>query len=297
LVICQKYQAIIDSPALIETYDEKIKQENNIFMWVRSSRYTEKKAEIDRQRNETYSGVTTIVRTYLKHFDPLVHKAAFHVNNLLKNYGKLHLQNYGTKTVHIDHILAYLQSVDYINAVHQLGIMSWLGHLEDLNTQFKQYEKNVFTEKLEKPIVSAKSSRRQTDVAMRNITNRIESLATLNGNDDYLSFAREYNESVNYFNTLIHEHYGRLHARIDMSDANIDSIPSMTYTGMPIFVIPTVKLRKTTDDITEIIQLVFTQDFLVSFKNNVRPGTAIVIIKGIGKYKGKIQTTFNIYES
>jgi hypothetical protein len=38
----------------------------------------------------------------------------------------------------------------------------------------------------------------------------------------------------------------------------------------------------------------FSEDFTVSYKNNVAPGTATLTISGIGKYTGEIITTFKI---
>jgi hypothetical protein len=54
-------------------------------------------------------------------------------------------------------------------------------------------------------------------------------------------------------------------------------------------------ITKTTDDgIAQFIELIFTEDFTMSCKNNIKPGTATLRIQGIGKYKGEIVTTFNI---
>jgi hypothetical protein len=43
-----------------------------------------------------------------------------------------------------------------------------------------------------------------------------------------------------------------------------------------------------------VLHPVFSEDFTVAYKNNIEPGTATLLIKGIGKYAGEITTTFNI---
>jgi hypothetical protein len=55
-------------------------------------------------------------------------------------------------------------------------------------------------------------------------------------------------------------------------------------------VIPEVSISK--DD--KNVELTFSEDFSVAYKNNVERGTATLIIKGIGKYASEIVTTFNI---
>jgi hypothetical protein len=294
LIVCQNYEAEIEDPRLISLYQQAVEQEEHIFKWMRKSEHTEEKAEADYHRDGTITGVTGIVRVNLKHFDPDIRDAARHIHNLLENYGDVAHANYDAETAAIDSIITHLKSPSYSPAVLKLGLVSWINHLQELNDKFKQYVKETIQEQIAKPEISARESRRQTDEALRNIITRIEALAALNGRTSYLSFAREFNEVVEHYNTLVHEHYGRLHARTDISDADVDPIEPMTYTGKPIFVIPTVRLRKIIDDKEDIIELVFTQDFTIAFKNNIERGTAILTIQGMGKYKGQFITTFSI---
>ena len=94
--------------------------------------------------------------------------------------------------------------------------------------------------------------------------------------------------------------YESIHAQIDINPAYIAPIPPQTYTGKPIFIIPEVKLTETKNENTETeteIELVFMRDFNVFYKNNINKGTATITIKGIGKYKGEIITTFNIIKN
>jgi hypothetical protein len=60
-------------------------------------------------------------------------------------------------------------------------------------------------------------------------------------------------------------------------------------------VIPTVKIRKTEKDgAITVVELRFSEDFTVGYKNNTNPGSATLTITGIGRYTGQIITTFNI---
>jgi hypothetical protein len=295
--IFRKYDSIIDALDLIDTYAEKGKQEDYIYKWMRRKKHTEKKAEIDHLRDKTYKGAMALVRVNLRHFDPVVHEAANHIYKLLNNYGDVVHANYDAETTSIDSILTHLQSEAYIEDVKLLSLLPWLARLHDLNTQFKQYVQETAQEEINKPNITPIKSRRQTDEALKKITERIQALASLNGQDKYMPLAREINGLVNHYNQLVREHYGRIHARISIDSAYIAPILPQTFTGRPIFAIPELKLKladTTSDGIEQVVELIYIEDFTASYKNNVNPGTATIRIQGVGKYKGEIVTTFNI---
>jgi hypothetical protein len=103
----------------------------------------------------------------------------------------------------------------------------------------------------------------------------------------------------------------------------VDSIPTQTYTGKPVTVVPRVYYRDVTPVTTEAEadetalrattqqlsvretphqlsvhatthQLSLGKDFDVTYKNNIHVGTAELTIHGKGAYKGHFTVTFNI---
>jgi hypothetical protein len=292
--ICNNYEAIIDDPALITAYNKAVEQEEIIYKWVRKSDFTEKKAEADHARDKTCKGIAAIVRADMKHFDPVMRDYAAHVYNLLEVYGNITTVDYDSETANIDNLVIRLRSRDYQEAVAALGIVGWIDELYNQNELFKTYVDAATDEKIVKPETDPRTARRQTDEALRAITNRITSLVVLNGKLDYAEFITEFNVLTDHYNTLVHEHYGRLHARTDITPSVIGTIPVQPFTGKPVFVIPelTLTVEKGGKQIT--LHPVFSVDFTVAYQNNVEPGTAKLIIKGIGKYAGGITTTFNI---
>jgi hypothetical protein len=286
---------VISSPDLLAGYHEKVTQEDTVYKWMRSSEFTEKKAEVDRERDTILSGIMDALHSFSKHFNPSIRDNAKHVLNLVNNYGDLTHAGYDAETAGIDSIVTKLNSADYLAAVHALHLEAWLTELDRLNSLFKEYAADTEEEQVQKPDIGTKAARRETDEAMRKIIVRVTSLIDLNGPDAYVSFVDEFNVHVNHYNTLVHEHYGRLHARTDISSGEIDPIALQSYTGEPVYVIPTVRIRKTEKDGTvSIVKLRFSEDFTVGYKNNVDPGTATLTITGIGRYVGEIVTTFNI---
>jgi hypothetical protein len=293
--ICDRNKNVIDAPVPLAVYLTKVTQEAKIYKWSRGSEFTAKKAEIDSNRDRTLSGITGLLHSFEKHFDPSIRDNAKHVLHLINNYHGLEHADYDAETAGIDSILEKLNSDDYILAVQALNLGPWLEELGRENTLFKSYAVDAEQEQVEKPDITPKAARRETDEALRVITRRVTALIDLNGPESYAAFVGEYNVHVNHYNTLVHEHYGRLHAKTDITDGEVDPIPVQPYTGKPVNVIPSVSVRKKAKDGTvTVVELVFSKDFTVGYRNNVEPGTATLYIDGIGKYTGQIIAIFNI---
>jgi hypothetical protein len=292
---CEEAAAVINAPDLLANYFEKVQQEDSTYKYIRSSEFTAKKFETDHARDRVFNGISGFVDLNLKHFDPAIRDNALHLHNLIVNYGDLTNEGYDAETADIDSIITRLKSPAYSPAVQNLGLTAWVAELENLNTLFKSYVEDATMEQVAKPSVAARVARRETDNALRNITTRVTSLINLNGPDQYVAFVEKFNVTVNHYNTLVHEHYGRLHAKTDITAAAVATIDVQPYSGKPVYVIPTVSIVKTAKDgSTTVVELVFSEDFTVNYKNNAAPGTATLVITGIGKYTGQIVTTFNI---
>jgi hypothetical protein len=297
LQICIRNGEAIKYPELITDYEGKVKQEENIYKWMGSSKFTGIKVIADDNRDKDVMGLTGVVRAMTKHFDPTISESAKHVLKLIKNYGDLAHAEYNVETAGIDSLIEKLNSSNYSHAVEVLGIAPWLVELEKHNNIFKSYVVETEQELVERPSIRPQTARKETDEALNKIINRVTSLIDIDGRDAYLPFINEFNVHVDLYNNHLRERYGRLHTRIDVSDAEIDDIGRQLYTGKPVNVIPIVKLaQEEKDGLVTIVELAFSKDFTVGYKNNVDPGTATLIITGIGKYTGEIVTTFNIAE-
>lgn len=76
------------------------------------------------------------------------------------------------------------------------------------------------------------------------------------------------------------------YGNVEVTRAVVTGLKSQTYTGSAIRPVPTVKLG--------IKKLVNGKDYTLSYKNNVNPGTATIIITGCGAYGGTQKKTFKI---
>jgi hypothetical protein len=296
--VCVKYGETIAAPELISAYNVKVTQEDHVYKWTRKSEFTAKKAEADHARDMAFNGLASLVRSNLKHFNIAIRDNAIHVDTLLKSYGKLTSLDYDSETASIENLVERLNSPSYLPAVQNLGLAPWIMELTNQNNLFKGYVSDAIQEKITKPSINTITARHETDAAYKNIETRITALIALNGETNYVALVNEINVILEHYKTLVHEHYGRIHAKIDISNGIIAPVDVQTYTGKPVYVIPTVSIVKTEKDGSKTaVELVFSEDYTVSYKNNVNPGTATLTITGTGKYVGTIVTTFNISEN
>ena len=292
--IVNRNKSILNAQSMIDDYKQKVDQENEIYKWMRLSEYTGMKADTDRERDKILTGITGQLRYYDKHFDPDVRKSALHLLHLVENYHNLEHADYDAETAGIDSILQRIATAEYSGDAVKLGMQSWFTELGRLNTLFKSYVDSAAQEKWVKPEISPKTARRATDEALRKLTARLTAIITIDGPEDAQPLLVEYNTLADHYNSVMKEHYGRLHARIDISGGNIEPIGVQDYTGDTVDVIPKVSVPVTREGKTTVVKLVFSVDFTVRYKDNIGPGTATLYITGIGKYTGEIITTFNI---
>lgn len=294
-IICNDYATLINDPDMLVDYQTAIAIEDRLYNWIRHNEYAEKKAEADRVRDQLITGIRENVRVGMRHFDASIRNHAIRLNNVLENYGDPRHADYDGESVAVDGLVANLLGSEYYPDVVALGLVSWVDELSAQNSLFKSIVAAATAEELTKPAGSPADSRKATNAALKKITNRVLSLITLNGIAGFVEFVEKFNNLVNHYNTIVHEHYGRLHARLDVATATIDTIGDQPYTGKPVNVIPTVHLVvHGIDGSTATVELVFSVDFTVTYKDNVQPGTATLFIHGIGRYAGERITTFNI---
>ena len=75
----------------------------------------------------------------------------------------------------------------------------------------------------------------------------------------------------------------------DLSTATVDVIPDQEETGEEICPTPTVKIDGK--------ELTLDKDYTVEYLDNIEPGTATILIEGIGNCEGETHITFEILEA
>lgn len=293
--IFDEFKEILNAPALMTDYLSAITQEEDIYKWMRSSEYTEKKREVDRERDHTLRGIIKTLQGYENHFDTAIREAAKRVLHLINNYHRLTHTEYDGETAGIDSILEHLALPEYSGDVAKLNMQQWFSELARLNALFKEYVADVELEQRKKPGISARDSRKQTDAVLKKLTARLTAVITIDGPEDAQPLLVAYNVHAAHYNTLWKEHYGRTHAKTDITGGTVKMSREYAFTGKRINALPdSVTVEKTRDGKTTTEELAFTEDYTVSYENNINRGTAMLHIDGTGRFTGRITVSFDI---
>jgi hypothetical protein len=98
----------------------------------------------------------------------------------------------------------------------------------------------------------------------------------------------------NEMNDIRRKYAARLPVPLDEKHTSVAPIDDQVYTGRHLTPLPRVFYRT---DGGELRELVFSQDYTVTYRNNVEVGEAHLIVHGKGKYSGRYETTFHIVRS
>ena len=293
--IFDEFKEILNAPALMANYKACIKQEDEIYKWMRSSEYTEKKREVDNARDHTLKSIIKALQAYENHFDADMREAAKHVLRLINNYHKLTHTEYDGETAGIDSIIEHLALPEYSGDVTKLNMQQWFSELERLNALFKEYAADVELEQRNKPGISTKDARLQTDEVLKKLTARLTAVITIDGPEEAQPLLVAYNVHAAHYKTLWKEHYGRTHVKTDITGGTVKMAHEYAFTGKRINALPdSVTVEKTREGKTTTVELEFTEDYTVSYENNINRGTATLFIDGAGKFTGRITVSFDI---
>jgi hypothetical protein len=82
-----------------------------------------------------------------------------------------------------------------------------------------------------------------------------------------------------------------LPARLTGNNTSVEAIPAQPFTGSPVTPIPRVFFSVEGE---KTLELQFSVDFFVTYRNNTEVGEAKVLVHGKGKYCGSYVSTFHI---
>jgi hypothetical protein len=293
--IFQEWAEIIEQPQLLTDYLQAIEQEETTHYLPKSSAYTMQKRKVNYKRDKVYRAMKRIVFSNLDCYDPVLARKARHLYALLTHFKDIPMINYDAKTEAIFLLIKELRTEKYYADAETLGIVGWINELDELNALFQYYTDSSFKEKQRKPAISSKIASRITNNTLREIIDHITSLITLNLPKKYISLVVRLNLLIKHHNILVREHYGRLHAKTDISNINVETIPEQQYTGKPIYVIPILSTRENgAKNKIQTEELVFTRDFTVKYRGNIEQGSATILVQGIGRYDGSREIIFPI---
>jgi hypothetical protein len=247
----------------------------------KKSPQTEELAEIDKRIDRDVTAIRDAAKSAMNHFTPVIAKAGKELYNRLKEFGNIREKPYEEESAAVQVLVNDLQT-KFAAQVTTVGLSPWVSELSAAETAFTTTYLQRNAEDAARSQDSMKEVRKEIEEVYRKMTVLIENNLNTTGETTCGQFVRELNEAIKYANEHIHRH-----VRIDIDSATVKSIADQPYTGRPVIFIPEVW--------HEHRELVATVDYTFAFRNNIQPGNAQLILRGIGDFKGRKSVTFTIF--
>jgi hypothetical protein len=249
------------------------------------SDFTRQLADADHRVDRTIVGVNSIVIAGQHHFDPQTVEAANRIHIRMRAFGDIENKAYEEEANSVRLLVADLRN-NYSADLTTLNLDPWIEELEMAGAAFDALFTQRNIEWADKPDAKLKDVRKAIDLVYRSMTGRINAAAVMGEDGLYDEFIRQHNREIEYF--IEHSHH---HTPRDISHVTVADILNQFFTGKPVTPIPDACY---TEEGKPPVELAFTKDFTLTYKDNTEVGTATLIIHGKGAYKGTKAITFNI---
>ncbi len=186
-------------------YKEKVNPLLEHFNATRKSKYTNLLELTDDERDDALNGITGVIESYTKHYDPLIKAAAVLLLNKINSYGKgLSSLNYHAETLTITSIVKDIRENEELsNALSVLGLSDWTDYLEERNNKFKEYDMQRVDENAKFSREKTVELRNEAMTAYRELTDVIKAHVTIKGITDYEILIKKINKKIEEYNLII----------------------------------------------------------------------------------------------
>jgi hypothetical protein len=284
LIAHPEAKAIID--AEFEAFADLLLKELSLLDALHGSELSKRLAELDKLIDRYLVGINSVVEAAIHHFDPLVVEAGESIALRLKVLGKIESKPYEEESAAVKVLINELRN-EYAVKAERIGLTPWVDKLDAAETEFESLFKLRNTQLAGKPDgMNIKEINRQIFPVYRRMIGRINAALILNGTPALVEFANELNREIDYAN----EHGDHRTAKISIENLIVQPIEPQPETGKPITFMPELSLEID----GETVELVFSTDYTLTYRNNVKPGIAEISVSGKGRYKGKKMITFII---
>jgi hypothetical protein len=251
----------------------------------RASELTPQIVELDKKRDAVFSEIKRTVKTAQKSSTPATAAAGNTVMDVLHPFWHIDAEPLASQTAQISLLLSRCGSAEVLPAITTLGIGNLMGALTIANGNLKSLYNTRLDEMsaLEGP--SATDAAKDVVAAYDDFCVAVEvTLSALPTTNLQLVF--------DDMNGIRRKYISKVPTPLTDKRTSVAPIPEQVYTGRHLTPLP----RAFYQDGDKLIELVFAQDFTVTYRNNVEVGEAKLYLHGKGKYTGTYDTTFHIVE-
>jgi hypothetical protein len=283
LLVHPEAKTIVD--AEFEAFIELLFKELNVLDALRGSELSRQIANADKLVDRYVVGINSVVNTAIHHFDPQVVEAGESIAKRLKSFGYIEKKPYEEESAAVKVLINELRN-EYAGKAELIGLTPWLNNLEAAEAEFDALFKLRNTQLAENENMTVKEVNKLIIPVYRLMVGRINATMLLNPTPALLEFVTELNKQIDYAN----EHGDHRATRTDIENIIIKPIEPQSETGNPITYMPELSIEIDGKQ----VNMFFSIDYTLTYKNNTKPGIAEIIISGKGKFKGKKIVTFNI---
>ena len=193
-------------------YTEQFTEFDDVLKTGGKSPFSQKLADLDKLQDNMYTGLAAQNRAMLNHFDPEKAEIASQVDIILRKYGNpcrlpylqedaviknllQDLETFDNKEEEDDRpVIESLEITNVTNRLAKIGLREWVDQLKLRNKDFM----DLYARRNEADAAivtgATKEARDKTDAAYYNVARRINSLAEVNGETDYITVINNINQ-------------------------------------------------------------------------------------------------------
>jgi hypothetical protein len=285
LLIAHPEAKIVVDADFVEFID-MLDKELSLLDAMRGSELTKQIADADQLVDRYVVGINRVVESTAYHFDPLIVEAGDSINKRLKSFGRIEIKPYEEGAAAVKALIHELRN-EYAAKAELIGLTPWVDKLEAAEAEFDALFKIRNTQRAGTADgMNIKSINKQLIPVYRRMIMRLNAALVTNETAALVEFANELNKQIDYAN----EHGNHSAAKISIENIIVKTIEPQLETGSPITYMPELFI----EDEDKQTKLVFSVDYTLTYKNNIKAGVAEIIVSGKGKFKGKKSVTFMI---
>jgi hypothetical protein len=199
----------------LQLFDYKLKLaiEKSVLDLIKKNSYTRRVNEADAARDKPIRGFFAVVKGMLHHFNPAVEQAAYNVNLINENFSNITRLSDDKQTQAFDR---YIATIDAASAdVSLLGLMDWVTEMKATHAAFLGVVKSRNAENDDKPDISMKQARLDTEGAYNAVVDRVNAFITIEGDAAYASLVTKINGRIDQYSNAVAQRRGRAKKKDD----------------------------------------------------------------------------------
>jgi hypothetical protein len=259
----------------------------NFRQWLnvnRSSALTPQIDALDKQRDKAFREIKGMAKAAQKSSVAAVAAAGIKLMELLHPIWDISTEPLMSQTVQLTIFLDRVAADPAATAaINTLGLLNAVSIITEANNSLKDLYNARLDEMSALDGHSASGNSKEVVATYDDFCVAVEITLTALPTDDLLTVFNEMND-------LRRKYISKVPIRLTDALTSVAPIPEQVYTGKHLVPLPRVFYQ----DGAELRELVFAQDFTVTYHNNVEVGEAKLFVHGKGKYTGTYTTTFHI---